>query len=248
MSGRDGWATTGNPKSIPAMPVIGSHVPAAVVAAVDAAVVLQVEALGVAGVAGHLVHALPELEVVAVGQEAGRRCRGCWPATVARRRRTGRRRPPRWRSAGGRRSSGWTRTVCRHSPPPPGCHCGRCGWSHSPRTSEKVRPPSSLRNSAAGSTPAYRTSARRPGPAPAARCARATPRCRSGKASAACSSSRPRRARGRRSAAAPAPSGCSPIRRTAAARRSRVDARRVHLLDRRTSARPPRTRSRRSAA
>ena len=127
---------------------------AAVVAAVDAAVVLQVEPLGVAGVAGHLVDALAELELGCLGQERRRRCRRCWPATSRRRRRSGRRRPPRSRSSSRSGSSGWTSTVCRHSPPPPGCHCGRCGWSHSPRTSEKLRPPSSLRNSAAGSTPA----------------------------------------------------------------------------------------------
>src|SRR5829696_5813419 len=43
---------------------------AAVVAAVDAAVVLKVEALGVTGVARHLVNTLAELEVLTLGHEA----------------------------------------------------------------------------------------------------------------------------------------------------------------------------------
>ena len=52
-------------------------------------------------------------------------------------------------------SAGSGRTVCRHSPPPPGSQRGRWGWSHSPSTSSNVSPPSSERNSAAGSTPAH---------------------------------------------------------------------------------------------
>ena len=69
MSASDGWATTGKPKSIPAM--LGHRRPllAAVVAAVDAAVVLEVEPLRVGGVAGDLVHALAELERRRVRQE-----------------------------------------------------------------------------------------------------------------------------------------------------------------------------------
>ena len=60
----------GEPEVHPGDP--GHRLPraAAVVAAVDPAVVLEVEPLGVAGVAGHLVHALAELEVVSVGHEA----------------------------------------------------------------------------------------------------------------------------------------------------------------------------------
>src|ERR1051326_3944974 len=48
--------------------------------------------------------------------------------------------------------------VCKHRPPPPGCQVGRCGWSHRPRTSSNVWPPSVERKSAAGSTPTYTTS------------------------------------------------------------------------------------------
>ena len=57
-------------------------------------------------------------------------------------------------------SAGSGRTVCRHSPPPPGSQRGRWGCSHSPSTSAKVSPPSSERNSAAGSTPAHTVSGR----------------------------------------------------------------------------------------
>src|SRR5262249_7973031 len=49
-------------------------------------------------------------------------------------------------------------TVWIVFPPPPGIQCSRCGWSHSPRTSSYVRPPSVERNNADGSTPAYTTS------------------------------------------------------------------------------------------
>ena len=51
-------------------------------------------------------------------------------------------------------------TVCTAAPPKPGCQFGRCGWSHSPRTSSKVRPPSSLRHRDVGSQPAHTTSGR----------------------------------------------------------------------------------------
>ena len=86
-------------------------------------------------------------------------------------------------------SSGCTSTVCRHMPPPPGCHCGRCGWSHSPRTSEKLRPPSSLRNRAAGSTPAYITSGSSDGPGASCQILANDASVSSGKRKAACSSS-----------------------------------------------------------
>src|SRR5262244_2350478 len=45
--------------------------------------------------------------------------------------------------------------VCRHKPPPPGCHCGRCGWLNNPRSSDQVCPASFDSNNAAGSTPQY---------------------------------------------------------------------------------------------
>src|SRR6267142_7011567 len=45
--------------------------------------------------------------------------------------------------------------VCRHRPPPPGCHCGPVPWPRSPETSFQVSPPSVVRKSAASSTPAY---------------------------------------------------------------------------------------------
>ncbi len=86
-------------------------------------------------------------------------------------------------------SSGWTRTVWRHIPPPPGCHSGRCGWSHNPLTNEKLRPPSSLRNSAAGSTPAYITSGSLTGPGASCQILASDASALSGKRNAACSSS-----------------------------------------------------------
>ena len=48
--------------------------------------------------------------------------------------------------------------VCRHSPPPPGIHFGRCSWLSSPSTGAQLTPASSERNSAAGSTPHHTTS------------------------------------------------------------------------------------------
>ncbi len=50
--------------------------------------------------------------------------------------------------------------MCTAAPPNPGAHSGRCGWSHSSRTSEKVSPRSSLRHSEVGSQPAQTTSGR----------------------------------------------------------------------------------------
>ena len=51
-------------------------------------------------------------------------------------------------------SLGWGTRECRISPAPPGCQCGRVGWSRSPPTCRQDWPRSSLRNSPAGSTPA----------------------------------------------------------------------------------------------
>ncbi len=45
----------------------------------------------------------------------------------------------------------------RQSPPAPGCQRGRVGCAVSPVTSFHVPPPSSVRKSAAGATPAYNT-------------------------------------------------------------------------------------------
>lgn len=42
-------------------------------------------------------------------------------------------------------------------PPKPASHNGRCGWSHNPRTSSKVSPPSVDLNSADGCVPAQTT-------------------------------------------------------------------------------------------
>ena len=137
---------------------------AAVVAAVDAAVMLEVEALGVAGVARHLVHALAELERPRPRAGTRRRCRGCSPATTRRRRRIGRPRPPRWRSAGGRGRRGGRAPCGGTARRRPAATAGGAGGPTARATSEKLRPPSSLRNSAAGSTPAYSTSGSSAGP------------------------------------------------------------------------------------
>ena len=58
--------------------------------------------------------------------------RRCGPASCARRRRCGTPRRSRWRSSIRSGSAGSSRTVCRHSPPPPGCQRGRCSWLSSP--------------------------------------------------------------------------------------------------------------------
>ena len=55
-------------------------------------------------------------------------------------------------------------SVWKACPPNPAPHCGRCGWSHSARSSAKVSPPSVERNTAPGSVPAHT----RPGSQPAA--------------------------------------------------------------------------------
>src|ERR1700722_12243688 len=54
---------------------------------------------------------------------------------------------------------------CKQRPPAPGCHLSRVGCAVSVVTSPQVWPLSSLRNRAAGATPAYKTprSAARPG-------------------------------------------------------------------------------------
>src|SRR5262249_62155177 len=54
--------------------------------------------------------------------------------------------------------AGSSRIECKNSPPPPGVHRGRCGWSYRPRTSDQVSPASCDTNNAAGSTPQYITS------------------------------------------------------------------------------------------
>src|SRR5262245_54686491 len=53
---------------------------------------------------------------------------------------------------------GSSRIECKNSPPPPGVHRGRCGWSYRPRTSDQVSPASCDTNKPAGSTPQYITS------------------------------------------------------------------------------------------
>src|SRR5262249_14913966 len=53
---------------------------------------------------------------------------------------------------------GSSRIECRNSPPFPGVHRGRCGWSYRPRTRDHVSPASCDTNNAAGSTPQYSTS------------------------------------------------------------------------------------------
>src|SRR6185437_17113581 len=58
-------------------------------------------------------------------------------------------------------SSGEGTIECRIRPPLPGCHSGRLGWLVRPSTCDHVDPPSPLRKSPAGSTPAYIAS---PGP------------------------------------------------------------------------------------
>src|SRR5713101_8175648 len=50
---------------------------------------------------------------------------------------------------------GSSRIVCRHRPPPPGCHCGPVPWPRSPESSFQFSPPSVEQKSAASSTPAY---------------------------------------------------------------------------------------------
>ena len=50
--------------------------------------------------------------------------------------------------------------MCTAAPPNPGAQFGRCGWSHRPRTSSKLSPPSSLRHSDVGSQPAQTTPGR----------------------------------------------------------------------------------------
>src|SRR6476661_7000361 len=52
-------------------------------------------------------------------------------------------------------SVGWGTIVWQIRPPAPGCQPGRLGCSRRPSTCRQVAPPSSLRNSPAGSTPAY---------------------------------------------------------------------------------------------
>lgn len=54
-------------------------------------------------------------------------------------------------------SRGSVTTVCTASPPPPGSHFSRVGWSHSDRISSNVSPPSVDRNRPPGSVPAYTT-------------------------------------------------------------------------------------------
>ena len=90
------------------------------------------------------------------GPRAGSRraCRGCAAPRSRRRRRCGTRRPPRSRPRSGARRPDAGTSECRISPPPPGCQCGRDGWSRRPATCRQDWPPSSLRNSPAGSTPA----------------------------------------------------------------------------------------------
>src|SRR5687767_9819074 len=53
---------------------------------------------------------------------------------------------------------GSSRIVWRHKPPAPGAHCEPEPWPLSPGSSCQLVPPSSVRNSAASSTPAYTTS------------------------------------------------------------------------------------------
>ena len=60
-------------------------------------------------------------------------------------------------------SSGWGRIVWKAWPPYPSFHSLRCGWSHSPRSSSKVSPPSSERKIAPGSVPAKTTPSSAPG-------------------------------------------------------------------------------------
>src|SRR6266403_892237 len=50
-------------------------------------------------------------------------------------------------------SIGSGRIVCRHMPPPPGVHFGRCGWSSNDWTGVHVAPASRDSKSAEGSTP-----------------------------------------------------------------------------------------------
>ena len=53
--------------------------------------------------------------------------------------------------------------VCMHSPPLPGFHLRACSWLLMPGTISQVSPPSPLRNSEAGSTPAKRSFLSLPG-------------------------------------------------------------------------------------
>src|SRR5438552_11208118 len=53
--------------------------------------------------------------------------------------------------------------VCMQSPPFPGCHLRAWSWLLIPSTISHVSPPSSLRNSDAGSTPASRSFLPAPG-------------------------------------------------------------------------------------
>ena len=153
VSGSRGWATIGKPNSLgsPARDLLPG--PAAVERAVLAAVVLLVEPLRVAGGHDQLVDALAGL-----GGGSGRKsARTPWlrgsqvapPSRVSK--------VPTAEIADPHPlpgSVGWGTIVWRMRPPAPGCQVGRLGWFVRPSTWAQVRPPSSLRNSPAGPTPA----------------------------------------------------------------------------------------------
>ena len=151
--------------------------PAVVVGAVDAVVVLQVEPLGVAGVAGDLVHALAELRE-RVGQEVR------LDAGVARRARTRRRRwcgrPRRWTSrpapaAGRSGAAGSCGSPGRRSRRPTRAGAGDPTGRGPARS---VTPPSvGAEQRGRLRCPPRPRRARRPGRARAARPARAPRRC-----------------------------------------------------------------------
>ena len=131
MPGRLGWATTGNPKSMPAMRRHRRPRAAAVVAACRCR-----RGAGGRGARGRRHRGPP---CARTGRTRASGSSGMKPATMPRLLAchvappSSLRYTPAAEMAIRSRSGslGWTSTVWRQRPPPPGSHCGRWGWSQS---------------------------------------------------------------------------------------------------------------------
>ena len=148
----------GKPLPVEPLPVV-----AAVVGAVDAAMVLLPQPVGLRGMRKQLVDALADLRVLL-------RMEVCCDVLVDRRPALapvvdcGTRRPRRSRCTSSRSRAESSGSTC---PPAPGCQRSRVGCSRRPRFTSHVSPPSSERKSTPGSPPSQSSE-----PLPGSRCQR----------------------------------------------------------------------------
>ena len=163
MSGSRGWSMIGKPKPLgQAVAVEPLPVVAAIVRAVDAAVVLLPEPLGLRRVREQLVDALADLRVL-LGHEVGSDVLVDRRPGLARRRPSGTSPRRRWRRTSGSGSSASSWIEWQHMPPAPGSQRSRVSCWVRLATDANVLPPSVERSSAPGAAPSQSSPGSRPG-------------------------------------------------------------------------------------